>query len=156
MTKLFNYVTFSNVQQTNSILSFSCQFSILVKSKMATTFGDVTVPQRGRTLTWFIKCRTCGKVYIGKTGRRLGDRFRGHLRSTWVTDTDLPVHVPLAAILRPRITPLRICWYPSFGSGFQRTLDRRRFEAKVIFQHRTLHPGGGGGGLTRIEVCARE
>ena len=129
MTKLFNYVTFSNVQQTNSILSFSCQFSILVKSKMATTFGDVTVPQRGRTLTWFIKCRTCGKVYIDKTGRRLGDRFRGHLRSTWVTDTDLPVHVPLAAILRPRITPLRICW--------------RRFEAKVIFQHRTLHPGGG-------------
>ena len=38
-----------------------------------------------------IKCRTCNKVYIGETGRRLGDRFREHLRSTRQSNTDLPV-----------------------------------------------------------------
>ena len=27
-------------------------------------------------------------------------------------------------------------------SGFQDTQDRRRFEAKMIFKHKTLHPGG--------------
>ena len=147
-----HFLTFSKQIQ---FLSFSCQFSILVKSKMATTFGDVTGPQ-GHTLTWFIKCRTCGKLYIGKTGRRLGDRFRGHLRSTWVTDTDLPVHVTLAAILASSDHSVEDMLVSVIRSGFQRTPDRRRFEAKVIFQHRTLHPGGGGGGLTRIEVCARE
>ena len=28
------------------------------------------------------RCCTCNKIYIGETGRRLGDRFREHLRST--------------------------------------------------------------------------
>ena len=33
-------------------------------------------------VVYVIKCRACDKVYIGKTGRRLGDRFREPLRST--------------------------------------------------------------------------
>ena len=42
-------------------------------------------------VVYLIKCRTCNKVYIGETGRRLGDRFREHFRSTRQTNTDLPV-----------------------------------------------------------------
>ena len=58
-------------------------------------------------VVYVIKCRTCNKIYIGQTGRRLGDRFRDHLRSTWQTNTDLPVGRHLA-------TPLHmlICWCP--------------------------------------------
>ena len=35
-----------------------------------------------QNVVYVIKCRTCNKIYIGETGRRLGDRFREHLRST--------------------------------------------------------------------------
>ena len=31
-------------------------------------------------VVYVIKCRACNKLYIGETGRRLGDRFREHLR----------------------------------------------------------------------------
>ena len=42
-------------------------------------------------VVYAIKCRTCNKMYVGETGRRLGDRFREHLRCTRLPDTDLPV-----------------------------------------------------------------
>ena len=35
-----------------------------------------------------IKCTLCKKIYIGKTGRRLGDRFREHLRDVERNDKD--------------------------------------------------------------------
>ena len=31
-------------------------------------------------LAVFIQCTNCKKIYIGETGRRLGDGFREHLR----------------------------------------------------------------------------
>ena len=37
---------------------------------------------KSQNVVYVIKCRTCNKIYIGETGRRLGDRFREHLRST--------------------------------------------------------------------------
>ena len=41
-------------------------------------------------LIYVISCRKCSKLYIGETGRRLGDRFREHIRSVGA-NTDLPV-----------------------------------------------------------------
>ena len=77
-------------------------------------------------------------IYIGQTGRRLGDRFREHLRSTRQTNTDLPVGrrftSPRHAYIDMLVSVIR--------SGFRDTQDRRRFEAKMIFKHKTLHPGG--------------
>ena len=35
-----------------------------------------------------ITCSLCKKIYIGKTGRRLADRFREHLRNVETNDTD--------------------------------------------------------------------
>ena len=35
-----------------------------------------------------ITCTLCKKLYIGKTGRRLGDRFREHLRDVEKDDKD--------------------------------------------------------------------
>ena len=57
--------------------------------------GHITINSKytctSYSVVYLIKCRTCNKVYIGETGRRLGDRFREHLRSTRQTNTDLPV-----------------------------------------------------------------
>ena len=65
-------------------------------------------------------------------------RGQGHLRSTRTTNTGLPVtrHFTSHGHSTEDILVSAI-W-----SGFQSTLDRRRFEAKLIFKHRTLHPGG--------------
>ena len=35
-----------------------------------------------------ITCTYCKKIYIGETGRRLGDRFREHLRDVERNDND--------------------------------------------------------------------
>ena len=47
-------------------------------------------------MVYAIKCHACHKIYIGETGRRLGDRFREHVRSTRLPDSQIPVrsHFP--------------------------------------------------------------
>ena len=90
-----------------------------------------------QNVVYIIKCRTCNKIYIGETGRRLADRFREHLRSTRQTNTDLPVG-------RHFTSPRHACTdmlVSVIRSGFRDTQDRRRFEARMIFKHNTLHPG---------------
>ena len=56
--------------------------------------GPLTIRQRfsctTSNLVYLITCRACTLVYIGETGRRLGDRFCEHLRSV-KKKTDLPV-----------------------------------------------------------------
>ena len=88
-------------------------------------------------VVYIIKCRTCNKIYIGETGRRLGDRFREHLRSPRQTNTDLPVGRHFAS---PRHASTDMLVSVT-RSGFRDTQDRRRFEDRMIFKHKTLHPG---------------
>ena len=104
--------------------------------------GCITITSKytciSQNLVYVIKCRTCNKIYIGETGRRLGDRFREHLRSTRQTNTDLPVGRHFAS-------PSHACTdmlVSVICSGFLDAQDRRRFEARMIFKHKTLHPGG--------------
>ena len=51
-------------------------------STINTPGGHVTINSKftctSSNVVYLIKCRTCNKVYIGETGRRLGDRFREH------------------------------------------------------------------------------
>ena len=104
--------------------------------------GHITINSKytctSDNVVYLIKCRTCNKVYIGETGRRLGDRFREHLRSTRQTNTDLPVGRHFAspghALTDMLVSVIR--------SGFLDTQDRRCFEARMIFKHKTLHPRG--------------
>ena len=128
-------------------------------SSIDTPWGRITVHNKhtctSSNVIYLIRCRACGKVYISKTGRRLGDRFREYLRSTRLTDTDLQ-----AAILRPRVTPSRICRYPLSVLGFKghwtgavlrprRYLNTgrrtRRASTRILISFRTS-----------LEVCARE
>ncbi|XP_020602587.1 uncharacterized protein LOC110041621 [Orbicella faveolata] len=90
------------------------------------------------SVVYLIKRRTCNKVYIGETGRRLGDRFREHLRSTRQTNVDLPVGRHFASPEHASTDML----VSVIRSGFRDTQDRRRFEAEMIFKRKTLHPGG--------------
>ena len=86
-----------------------------------------------QNVVYVIKCRTCNKIYIGETGRRLGDRFREHLRSTRQSNTDLPVGRHFASP-RHACTDMLVS---VIRSGFRDTQDRRLFEAKMIFKHKT-------------------
>ena len=85
-----------------------------------------------------IKCRTYNKVYIEETGRRLGDRFREHLRSTRQSNTDLLVGRHFASPGHASADML----VSVIHSGFRDAQNRRLFEARMIFKHKTLHPGG--------------
>ena len=89
-------------------------------------------------VVYAIKCHPCHKIYIGETGSRLGDRFKEHLRSTRLPGSDLPVGRHFAS-------PGHTTWdmlVPVIRSGFRDATDRRSFEARMIFRHRTLQPGG--------------
>ena len=108
---------------------------------ISTPGGHITINSKytctSDNAVYLIKCRTCNKVYIGETGRRLGDRFREHLRSTRQTNTDLPVGRHFASPGHASTDML----VSVIRSGFRDTQDRHRFEAGMIFKHKTLHPG---------------
>ena len=54
------------------------------------SFVRITPPATQANKGYIISCRACHLCYTGETGRRLGDRFREHLRSVR-GNMDLPV-----------------------------------------------------------------
>ena len=85
-----------------------------------------------------ITCTLCKKLYIGETGRRLGDRFREHLRDVEKDDKDAskPVarHFNLPNHSKEHMS---ICGL----SLHQGTTDsRKNLEQRFIFQIGTLNP----------------
>ena len=103
----------------------------------STSLGETSPSIISHNVVYVIKCHTCNKIYIGETGRHLRDCFREHLRSTRQINTDLPIgrHFTLPRYACTDMLVSVIC------SGFRDTQDRRRFEARVILKHKTLHPG---------------
>ena len=93
---------------------------------------------QSKSCDYLYKCHACHKIYIGETGRRLGDRFREHLRSIRLQDSDLPVGRHFAS---PGHTTQDML-VSVIRSDFRDASDRRSFKAMMIFRHRTLHPGG--------------
>ena len=65
-----------------------------------------------------VKCHACHKICNGETGRRLGDRFREHLRSTRLPDSDLHVGGHFAS--------------PGHTSQDMLVSEERSFEAMVV------------------------
>ena len=87
-----------------------------------------------------ITCTLCKKLYIGETGRQLGDRFREHLRDVEKDDRDAskPVarHFNLPNHSKEHMS---ICGL----SLHQGTTDsRKNLEQKFTFQIGTLNPHG--------------
>ena len=87
-----------------------------------------------------ITCTLCKKLYIGETGRRLGDRFRKHLRDVEKDDKDASEpaarHFNLPNHSKEHMS---ICGL----SLHQGTTDsRKKLEQRFIFQIGTLNPHG--------------
>ena len=87
-----------------------------------------------------ITCTLCKKLYIGETGRRLGDRFREHLRDVEKDDqnSSKPVarHFNLSNHSNQHMV---VCGLSLHQGG---TESRKTIEQKVIFQIGTLSPNG--------------
>ena len=89
-----------------------------------------------------ITCALCNKLYIGETGRRLGDRFREHLRDVEKNDKDAskPVarHFNLPNHSKKHMA---IC---GLSLHLATTESRKNLEQKftMIFQIGTLNPHG--------------
>ena len=83
---------------------------------------------------WRITCTLCKKLYIGETGRRLGDRFREHLRD--VEKDDKNASKPVARhfnLPNHSMQHMAVCGL-SLHQG--NTESRKTLEQKFIFQIR--------------------
>ena len=87
-----------------------------------------------------ITCTLCKKLYIGETGRRLGDRFREHLRDVEKDDKDASKPVARHSNLPNHSKEhMSICGL----SLHQGTTDsRKNLEQRFIFQIGTVNPHG--------------
>ena len=88
-----------------------------------------------------ITCTYCNKLYIGETGRRLGDRFREHLRDVERNDKDASKlaarHFNLSN--RSKTAPRSLRPFPT-SRQYRRSQNTR---TKILtFQIGTLNPHG--------------
>ena len=106
--------------------------SVKITDRFTCTFANVI---------YCITCTLCKKLYIGETGRRLGDRFREHLRDVEKNDKDAskPVarHFNLPNHSKKHMA---ICGLSLGHLGT--TESRKNLEQKFIFQIDTLNPHG--------------
>ena len=87
-----------------------------------------------------ITCTLCKRLYIGETGRRLGDRFREHLRDVEIHDKDASKPVARHLNLPNHSKEHRSVFGLSLHQGT--TDSRKNLEQRFIFQIGTLNPHG--------------
>ena len=92
------------------------------------------------SVIYCITCTFCNKLYIGETGRRLGDRFREYVRDVERNDKD--ASKPVARHLNlPNHSKqhMAVCGH-SLHLGSSECC--KKLEQKFIFQIGTLNPHG--------------
>ena len=87
-----------------------------------------------------ITCTCCNKLYIGETGRRLGDRFREHLRDVERNNKDASKPVARHFNLPNHFKQHMVICGLSLHLGSSES--RKTLEQKFIFQIGTLNPHG--------------
>lgn len=88
-------------------------------------------------LVYCIICSKCNMLYIGETGRHLGDRFREHLgmvRNNRINVSDVAVHFTSSC----SIDDMRVCGLYACDDS----LKRKRMEKHIILKLGTLLPFG--------------
>ena len=125
--------------------------SFIVDTRFIVNTSKISGPKRSVKITdrftctsanviYCITCTLCNKLYIGETGRRLGDRFREHLRDVEKNDKDAskPVarHFNLPNHSKKHMA---IC---GLSLHLGTTESRKNLEQKFIFQIGTLNPHG--------------
>ena len=112
-------------------------------------FGICTTPPPPSKIKWAtpylnplhsITCTLCKKLYIGETGRRLGDRFREHLRDVEKDDQNASKPVARHFNLPNHSNQHMVVCGLSLHQGS--TESRKTLEQKFIFQIGTLNPNG--------------
>ena len=87
-----------------------------------------------------ITCTYCNKLYIGETGRRLGDRFREHLRDVERNDKD--ASKPVARHFNLPNHSKQHMAFCGLSLHLGSSESRKTLEQKFIFQIGSLNPDG--------------
>ena len=143
-----NFLVRSALKDTVQPVIFKCALTMQNLSSLLTLakYRDLSDLLRSPIVShitnvfYCITCPLCNKLYIGETGRRLGDRFHKHLRDVEKNykDTSEPVarHFNLPNHSKQHMS---ICGL-SLHQGT--TESRKNLEQKFIFQIGTLNPHG--------------
>ena len=133
------------------VLTFKCARARCKTCPFIRNVEKISGPKRSIKITdhftctsaiviYCITCTLCKKLYIGETGRRLGDRLRGHLRDVEKDDKD--ASKPIARhfnLDNHSMQHMAVCGV----SLHQRNKESRKTLAqKFIFQIGTLDPNG--------------
>lgn len=90
-----------------------------------------------KNVVYAVTCTTCSKVYVGETGRRLGDRFREHRRDVLNRSQTSPVAMHFNEtghnVDGISVCVLRECYTER---------ERKRLEMRLINYMGTRHPNG--------------
>ena len=141
-----NFLVRSSFQTNDQPGTFKC-----ARSRCIHNVEKMSGPKRSIKITdhfrcnfakaiYCITCTYCKKLYIGETGRRLGDRFREHLRDVERNDKD--TFKPVARYFNlPNHSKqhMAIC---GLSLHLGSSESRKTIEQKFIFQMGTLNPHG--------------
>ena len=146
-----NFLVRSALQTNEQPGTFKCAHSrcktclfILNTSKISGPKRSVNITDRftctPANVIYCITCMLCSKLYIGETGRRLGDRFREHLRDVEKNDKDASKPVARHFNLPNHSTKhMAIC---GLSLHLGTTESRKNLEQNFIFQIGILNPHG--------------
>ena len=148
---LDNFLVRSSFQTNDQSGTFKCARSRCKTCPFIHNVEKISGPKRSikiidhftctsANVIYCITCTYCNKLYIGETGRRLGDRFREHLRDVERNDKDAskPVarHFNLPYHSKQHMAVCGLSLH--LGSSE----SRKTLEHKFIFQIGTLNPHG--------------
>ena len=142
-----NFLVRSSFQTNDQSGTFKCARSRCKTCSFIHNVDKMSGPKRSIKITdhftcssanviYCTACTYCNKLYIGETGRRLGDRFREHLRERNGKDASKQVtrhfHLPNHSKQHMAVCGLSL---PLGSSESRKTLEQ-----KFIFQIGTLNP----------------
>ncbi|CAH3104129.1 unnamed protein product, partial [Pocillopora meandrina] len=146
-----NFLVRSSFQTSDQSGTFKCVRSRCKTCSFIHNVEKISGPKRSIKITdhftctsanviYCITCTYCNKLYIGETGRRLGDRFREHLSNVERNDKDAskPVarHFNLPNHSKQHMA---VC---GLSLNLGSSESRKRLEQKFIFQIGTLNLHG--------------
>ena len=147
-----NFLVRSAFQTSNQPGTFKCARARCKTCPFICNVEKLSGPKRSIKITdhftctstnviYCITCTLCKKLYIGETaGRRLGDRFREHLREVEKDDKNASKPVARHFNLPNHSKQHMIVCGLSLHQGS--TKSRKTLEQKFIFQISTLNPHG--------------
>ena len=134
-----NFLVRSSFQTNDQPGTFKCARSRCKTFSFTHNVKQISGPKRSIKITDYCPtCTCCKKLYIGETGRRLGDRFREHLRDVERNDKD--TFKPVARYFNlPNHSKqhMAIC---GFSLHLGSSESRKTIEQKFIFQMGILNP----------------